>query len=206
MPNESTVALTGWGSTQDCSIPVYPTLSSARFELRPFTMRDIEPLTSMAREHRVADTAIGFPHPYTSQFARMWISSHEADWQARRALHWAATRHGDPRHLAGYAGLVNIDRERCQGELRFWVGCGVERRSDAQEWSAAVIAFAFGPLAIERVYGLQMCRHRLAGHVMESLGMRRVAALRKRVFPEGPMEDIECWSIHSAEWPVSLNR
>lgn len=142
MPTDSTVSLQGTKREKDSSRPAYPILCAARFALRPFAMRDIEPLTSMAREHRVADTTIGIPHPYTAQFARMWISSHEGDRQTRRALHWAASRRGDPHHLAGYAGLVRIDRERHQGELRFWVGRGVERHSDALEWSESVIEFA----------------------------------------------------------------
>jgi [ribosomal protein S5]-alanine N-acetyltransferase len=178
----------------------YPTLQAARFRLRPFAMHDIEPLTSLAREHRIADTTIGIPHPYTADFARMWITSHEKDWSTRQALHWAASRHGEPHHLAGYAGLVGIDLERRHAELRFWVGRGVERHSDALEWSEAVIDFAFNALGIDRVYGLQMHRHKLAGHVLESLGMSRVGSLRKRVFSGGLMEDVECWAILRPAW------
>lgn len=130
----------------------------------------------------------------------MWIASHENDWSARQALHWVALRHGEPRHLAGYAGLVAIDLERHQAELRFWVGRGVERHSDALEWSEAVIDFAFNALGIDRVYGLQMHRHKLAGHVLESLAMSRVGSLRKRVFSGGLMEDVECWAILRPAW------
>ena len=186
--------------------PGYPILWASRFELRPFALRDIEPLTSMARAHRIADTSIGIPHPYTAQFARMWISSHEGDWRTNRALHWAAARLDDPHHLAGYAGLVGIDRERRQGELRFWVGRGVERHCDALEWCEAVVEFAFSTLHFERLYALQMQRHKLAGHVLESLGMRRIGAVRKRVFPEGLMEDIECWAMQRAEQHSSRPR
>jgi [ribosomal protein S5]-alanine N-acetyltransferase len=178
----------------------YPTLNARHFRLRRFAMHDIEPLTSLAREHRIADTTIGIPHPYTAEFARMWITSHEKDWSTRQALHWAALRHGEPHHLAGYAGLVGIDLERHQAELRFWVGRGVERHRDALEWSEAVIDFAFGTLEIDRVYALQMRRHKLAGHVLESLGMSRVGAVRKRVFSEGLMEDVECWAILRRAW------
>jgi RimJ/RimL family protein N-acetyltransferase len=199
MPTQSTVDLKGRRSKNDPARPDYPLLRAARFELRHFAMRDIEALTSMAREHRIADTIIGVPHPYTAQFARMWIGSHDADWQTHRALHWAAFPHGDPHYLAGYAGLVNIDSERLQGELRFWVGRGVERCGDALEWSEAVIEFASRALHIKRIYALQMHRHKLAGHVLERLGMRPIGAVRKRVFAEGLMEDVECWSMQCVD-------
>jgi hypothetical protein len=71
----------------------------------------------------------------------MRISSHSAAWEARRALHWAALKVGDDR-IVGYAVPHNVDMERGQTELRFWVGCGVERNSDAVEWCAAIVEFA----------------------------------------------------------------
>jgi RimJ/RimL family protein N-acetyltransferase len=121
MSPPSTDPLSGAIVRKDQASEAYPTLNAVRFRLRPFAMHDIEPLTSLAREHRIADTTLGIPHPYTSEFARMWIASHQNDWSSRQALHWAALRHGEPHHLAGYAGLGGIDLERHQAELRFWV-------------------------------------------------------------------------------------
>jgi RimJ/RimL family protein N-acetyltransferase len=100
----------------------YPTLSARRFQFRPFALTDVAQLATLAGEHRIADT-----HPYTWEFARDWIRSHSAAWWGRRALQWAALRVGGER-IVGYAGLNEIDMERGQAEMRFWVGCGVERK------------------------------------------------------------------------------
>lgn len=81
-------------------------------------LTDIGRLAALAGEHRIYDTTIGVPHPFTMEFARMWISSHSAAWEDRRALHWAALKVGDNR-IVGYAGLNNIDTERGQAESRF---------------------------------------------------------------------------------------
>ena len=129
----------------------HPTLTTARSEFRPFMLSDIGPLAALAGKHRIADTTIGVPHPYTTEFARMWISSHSTAWERRRALHWAALKSGEDR-IVGYAGLNVIDTERSQAELRFWVGCGVERNSDATEWSAAIVDFALTSLNMNRIY------------------------------------------------------
>ena len=102
---------------------VYPTLATRRFEFRPFVLSDVGRLAALAGEHRVADTTIGIPHPYTTEFARKWISSHSSAQERCLGLHWAATKLGDDR-IVGYAGLDKIDAERRQAELRFWVGCG----------------------------------------------------------------------------------
>jgi len=124
----------------------------------------------------------------------MWISSHATAWEDRRALHWAALKIGDQR-IAGYAGLDPIDTHRGHAQLRFWVGCGVERKSDAVEWSEAILYFALTELNLRRIYALQLQRHPLAGHVLAAIGMQPEGLVRKRIHKEGLVEDIVCWAI-----------
>lgn len=177
----------------------YPRLDTRRFRFRPLSPADITPFSSLAGEHRIADTTIGVPHPYTAKFARMWISSHSEAWKARRALHWAAIHVGEER-IVGYAGLHNIDLQRRQAELRFWVGWGVKRHEDGAEWSAAVVNFALTKLDLNRVYALQLERHPLAARVLSSIGMQREGLVRKRVHKGGLVENIVCWAIWRGDW------
>jgi len=109
----------------------------------------------------------------------MWIFSHSAEWEGRRALHWAAIKVSDDR-IVGYAGLSRIDMQRGQAELRFWVGYGVEPTRDAIEWSAAIVEYALAELEMNRVYALQLDRHPLAGRVLSAIGMQREGLVRKR--------------------------
>ena len=157
-------------------------------------LTDISALATLAGEHRIADTTIGIPHPYTAEFARTWISAHPAAWEGRRALHWAALKMGEDR-IAGYGGLTNIDMERGQAELRFWVGSGVERKGDAIEWAAAILEFAWTDLRLSRVYALQLGRHPLAGQVLATVGMHQEGLVRKRIYKGGLVEDVLCWAI-----------
>jgi [ribosomal protein S5]-alanine N-acetyltransferase len=181
----------------------YPRLSTRRFRFRPFAPPDIAPLSALANEHRIADTTIGVPHPYTAEFARMWISSRSQAWEARRALHWAAVRIGEDQ-IVGYAGLHNIDLQRRQAELQFWVGCGVNRCENATEWSEAIVGFALTELALNRVYALQVERHRLAAGVLSTIGMQQEGLIRKRIHKGGLVEDIVCWAILRSNWQPNL--
>ncbi len=186
-------------STVTSSDP-YPSLQSPRFRFRPFSPADIAPFTALAGEHRIADTTIGVPHPYTAEFARMWISSHAEAWKARRSLHWAATQLGDER-IVGYVGLHNIDSQTRQAELRFWVGCGVKRHEDGAEWSEAVVDFALTKLELNRVYALQLERHPLAARILSGIGMQQEGLVRKRVHKGGLVENIVCWAIRAPARP-----
>jgi RimJ/RimL family protein N-acetyltransferase len=179
----------------------YPVLSTRRFKLRPFTYSDIRQLTALAGTRRVADTALGVPHPYTAEFARKWISSHPRDWVSHRALHWAAVemRSDADGRLLGYTALDKVDFERRQAELLCWVGYGVERKGYAIEWCLAVLEFAVDRLALNRIYALQLARHPFAGHVLAALGMREEGLVRKRIAKEGLLEDFACWGITPSE-------
>jgi [ribosomal protein S5]-alanine N-acetyltransferase len=189
----------GATSTGASSDP-YPRLSTRRFRFRPFSTPDIAPFTMLAGKHRIADTTIGVPHPYPAEFARTWISSHSQAWSVRRALHWAALRIGESQ-IVGYAGLHNIEIQRRQAELRFWVGCGVKRHENAVEWCEAVVAFAVTELALNRIYSLQLERHPLAARVLSTIGMQQDGLVRKRVHKGGGLvEGIVCWAILRSDW------
>jgi ribosomal-protein-alanine N-acetyltransferase len=177
----------------------YPQLTSARFRFRAFAFSDIQQLSTLASQHRIADSTVGIPHPYTAEFARMWIASHPVQWIHHRALHWAALAIDDidDRQILGYAGLNRIDVEREQAELRFWVGCGAKRKEHATEWCTAILKFALDRLGMKRIYALQLARHPLAGRVLADLGMRPEAYARKRIRKDDLIEDIVCWGIET---------
>lgn len=172
----------------------YPTLSTRRFHFRPFVLTDIAPWAALAGERRIADTAIDVPHPYTRELARVWIVSHAAAWKRRLALHWAARKVGEER-IAGYAGLSEIDMDGSQAELRFWVGCGVERRRDAIEWSTAIVDFALRRLNLNRVYALQIAGHARMARILASIGMQREGFIRNRICWDGLSDDAVRWAI-----------
>lgn len=135
----------------------------------------------------------------------MWISSHPTASDGRPALHWAALEVGEDR-IVGYAGRDKIDTARCQAELRLWVGCGVKRKSDAIEWSAAIVDFALTELTMDRIYALQFDRHLLAGRVLAAIGMKREGLVRKRIYEGGQFEDVFCWAIARRQEARSARR
>ena len=98
--------------------------------------------------------------------------------------------------------LNPIDSQRAQAQLRFWVGRGVERKSDAVEWSEAIVDFALTELNLRRVYALQLERHPLAGHVLAAIGMQPEGLVRKRIYKGGLVEDFVCWTIVSNDWRI----
>ncbi len=143
-----------------------------RFQFRPFKLSDITRLAAIACEYRVDVTSIGVPHPYTTEFARMWSRAATAK-ENTQSLHWAVTKVGDSR-LLGYAALNSIDLARRQAELRVWAACTAEHPMAAAGWSQHLLRFSFERVGLKRVYALQLARHPAAGQLLESIGMHPV--------------------------------
>jgi len=160
---------------------------------------DIKELVLLAREYRLSEATIGFPLPYTIEFARMWTVTQVEAWERGDALHWAVQRSVDQR-IWGYAGLTRLDTHRAQAEVRFWVGSGVSRHRVAVEWAKAMIDFAFTHMKLRRVYALQLQRHHSTVRVLSRVGMHQEGLVRKRIHAGGLTEDVACWSILSSRW------
>jgi len=178
------------------SEPLSPERGGRGFRLLPCTMSDIAGLVTDGGEGRTLE-AVGVPHPFWNEFARMCAASHAGD---TGALHWAVSRSGDGR-LVGYAGLNQIDLARRQGELRVWVAGGAGRLRGATECSEKVVELAMQVIGLRRVYALQLERYAAAGLILESIGMQPEGFFRKRIQKEGMLEDVVCWSILRKNWP-----
>jgi RimJ/RimL family protein N-acetyltransferase len=97
--------------------------------------------------------------------------------------------------LIGSVGLRDIDREHEQAELGFWIGREWWGHGYAREAAAAVIAFGFGVLGLNRICAHHMERNPAAGRVLQAAGMQREGILRQRVRKWGAYEDVVLYAI-----------
>jgi ribosomal-protein-alanine N-acetyltransferase len=99
-------------------------------------------------------------------------------------------------------GLV-IHRSHDSGELGYWIGKPYWGRGYATEAAAAVLDFAFGPLALHRVEATHFTRNPASGRVMEKLGMRLEGVFRDAHRKWGRYEDIAQRAILADEWAAT---
>ena len=177
--------------------PAPPTHRSARLLLRPFAADDapaVEPLVS-ARE--VAENTLTIPHPYPAGAAAAWIARHAAAWEAGTGVTYALVAHADGA-LVGAMGLA-IAPEHRRAELGYWVAVPHWSQGYATEAVRAVLAYAFGPLALHRVQAHHFVRNPASGRVMQKLGMRHEGTHRGAVLKWGRFEDLESYALLASD-------
>src|SRR5580698_9072671 len=128
----------------------YPVIAASRVRLRPFTLADISGLVSTVASHRIADTTLAVPRPFSALQARRWIETHPVEWRKRCAIHWAVSGLDNDR-LGGYVGLHDIQLDLGQAELSFWIADRLSRKDLGIEAAQAALAFAFTSLHLDTV-------------------------------------------------------
>ena len=170
-----------------------PTLGTARLVLRPFTADDAAAVEPLVRAREVADTTLTIPHPYPAGGAAAWIGGHAAAWEAGARLVYALTARADGA-IVGAMGLAIVAEHR-RAELGYWVGVPWWNQGYATEAGHALLAHAFGPLALHRVQAHHFTRNPASGRVMQKLGMRHEGTHRGAVLKWGRFEDLESYAV-----------
>lgn len=145
-----------------------------------------------------------------------WSRSTVADYEAllERCRGWAAE---DPRTtwdlalatregvLVGRVGLALKDAGR-QAMVWYLLDPATWGRGYATEASRALLAFAFGPLGVRRVYADVDPRNAASARVCERLGMRHEAHFVEDVEVRGEWCDTAIYALLAREWGCRSGR
>jgi RimJ/RimL family protein N-acetyltransferase/uncharacterized protein YciI len=177
----------GWSNILDEP----PTLRTARLVLRPFTPADAPSVQRLAGAYEVADTTTNIPHPYADGMAEAWIESHAPAFARREMIALAIT--GDE----GLLGAVSLRLEvaHARAELGYWVGVPYWGRGIASEAAAALTAFGFDHLGLNRIFATHFSRNPASGRVMQKVGMVHEGLQRQHLRKAGRLEDLVRYSI-----------
>ena len=165
-----------------------PRLVSERLVLRGFTMADAGDVQRMAGDPRIAATTTHIPHPYPDGAAEAWIATHGTEWaMGRRAVFAITSRESD--RLVGAVGLT-INKSQGRGELGYWIAVECWGRGYATEAATRVMELGFQELGLRRIQARHFDVNLASGRVMEKLGMRREATLRRHVRKGEEVHDV----------------
>lgn len=169
-----------------------PDLHSARLRLRAFAAGDAADVRRLAGAFEIADTTQTVPHPYPEGAAERWIADLAPAWAAGTGIAWAITARAGG-NLIGAIGL-RLTPEHASAELGYWVGVPFWNRGYATEAAAAVLAFGFGPLRLNRIQARHLVRNPASGRVMAKLGMRHEGRLRQATCKHDRFEDLDLYA------------
>lgn len=112
------------------------------------------------------------PHPYPDDGAVRFIEDIAGPKRA------AGTQYAfvmlDDGGLVGHISLKNVDRERGEAEVGYWVGRPYWGRGYASEAVRLVVAFAFEELGLRRLYAHVLAHNPASARVLEKIGFAPV--------------------------------
>jgi ribosomal-protein-alanine N-acetyltransferase len=169
-----------------------PEIHAARLRLRAFRASDAADVRRLAGAFEVADTTQTVPHPYPEGAAEQWIAGLAPAWADGTGIAWAITEKAGSA-LVGAIGL-RLTPEHAMAELGYWIGVPHWRRGYATEAGAAVLAFGFARLGLNRIQARHLVRNPASGRVMVKLGMRHEGRLRQATRKYDRFEDLELYA------------
>jgi ribosomal-protein-alanine N-acetyltransferase len=175
----------------------FPTLRTERLVLRSFTLDDAPRVQELAGAREVAATTLNMPYPYEDGMAEAWIGTHAAAWETRDRL-TLAIAHESAGLLGGIA--LNLALRHRRAELGYWIGMPYWNHGYATEAAAAVLAFGFGELGLNRIRGRCFATNPASGKVLRKLGMLHEGTMREDVVRWDRFHDLECYAILAREW------
>lgn len=167
-------------------------LHTDRLRLRAFDDGDAADVRRLAGAFEIADMTQTVPHPYPEGAAEQWIAGLAPAWADGTGIAWAITTKAQG-ELVGAIGL-RLTPEHAMAELGYWIGVPHWGRGYATEAGAAVLAFGFARLGLNRIQARHLVRNPASGRVMAKLGMRHEGRLRQSVRKHDRFEDLELYA------------
>ncbi len=149
--------------------------------VRSYSQADAESLAAHANNRKVwINLRDGFPHPYTLEDARRFIS---AALTMTPESHFAIAVEG--RAVGGIGFALHTDVERVSAEIGYWVGEPFWGRGIATEALKAVTAFAVREHSLSRVYAVPYEWNPASFRVLEKAGYVLEGTMRRSAIKDG---------------------
>jgi [ribosomal protein S5]-alanine N-acetyltransferase len=174
---------------------VQPVLQTKRLTIRPFAAADAVRLSALAGKHRIADTTVSIPHPYSPGQALEDIHKYTEEFNHGTGAFFALALREAPLELIGGILIKTIDRPHAQGELGYWIDDSYTGHGYVTEAGHALLDYGFHVENLNRICAYHMVRNQASGKVLARLGMKQEGHLRQLIKKWDVFEDVLVWSI-----------
>ncbi len=162
-----------------------PVIETVRLVLRPFTMEDVPFVVEYAGAEETYNGTLCMPHPYTTEDAVKWISSHDSQFFNGTGMQSAMTLNGQ---FMGVVGL-SISKAHNRAEIGYWLGKPYWGNGCTTEAVKAVVRYAFEELKLNKLTSRHFPQNPASGKVLEKAGFEREGVLRSEYLKDGQYLD-----------------
>jgi RimJ/RimL family protein N-acetyltransferase len=150
-----------------------PDLADDRIRLRPPVPADVDALTSAVQDPAIPRFT-RIPSPYTRDDAVAWVGAATSAWRRGEEAGFVIVGR-DTDTLLGGIGVHRLRSVDDSPFIGYWVAAAARGQGVATRALRLVVAWAFGPLGLDRVTAWVYADNPVSPRVLERVGFRRDA-------------------------------
>jgi RimJ/RimL family protein N-acetyltransferase len=172
-------------------------LATERLVLRKPTLADVNTMTRLANDRRIARNTRRLPHPYLQDHAVQFVNA-QAD--SERETVFLIERDFQP------VGMVGIDWRAPEApELGYWIGVDHWGQGFATEAARAAIDFTFEEFDIEHIVAGARVANPASRNVLEKCGFQWSGVELHRFESLGSSTPVDCFKLTRGVWASLKN-
>jgi ribosomal-protein-alanine N-acetyltransferase len=175
-----------------------PPLETPRLHLRRLQPTDAADVFAYASDPEVARYTSWEPHRSLADSQEFLLRAHAA-YERHEPYPWGLVDKATGR-VIGTCGLLEWSRRHHKAELGYALHRSYWGQGLIAEAAAAVIAFGFTRMELNRIEAFCLPENRGSWRVMEKVGMQREGLLREWVWSKGRYCDILLYAILRRDW------
>ena len=177
-----------------------PRLPAGPVLLRPFALGDLALVREAASDPSIVSIS-SVPRPYSDDAGRVFIRRQHRRARAGDGFSFVIAGDTVPARAAvGSIGLWLHEIDNGRASIGYWLVAHARGRGLAGHALRALVAFAFGELAIPRLHLFVEPSNVASTRTAESAGFYREATLRGWERIDGEQRDADCYALLRAEW------
>jgi RimJ/RimL family protein N-acetyltransferase len=153
----------------------YPRINGLLVNLRELSINDAMDISRLMT-YNISRSLWEVPYPYTIENALEFINSSHRDFKSLKAVNFAIQYKNNlesVNRIVGIIGLKNIDYDKKNTNLGYWIGEPYWGNGIATESVTLVINYAFSVLGLEEVYAYVYSENKASIRVLEKNGMTK---------------------------------
>ena len=188
--------------TREAPFTHFPTLTTARLQLRRMEPRDTEALYAIYADE---ETMRYYGEPYQSrEELDLALTLRQEDYAARRAIRWGIALK-DSDILIGSCGFHHFDEGHFRAETGYILNRAYWGQGIMAEALTAIISYGFGEMGLRRIEAIIDIANERSKGVLLKLGFQYEGNLRQRYRIGDRFEDEHYFGLLRDEWLARQN-
>jgi ribosomal-protein-alanine N-acetyltransferase len=177
----------------------FPYLQTHRLRLRNLRLADADAVFRIRGDFEVTKFNTGPAYTHPDQAGQLIVAIQQA-YQEQTEIRWGITLTNGPDTVIGICGYNYWNRRDYRASIGYDLARAYWGRGIMTEAVAAIIAFGFMHMGLNRIEADAHARNRASIRVLEKLGFQHEGVQREQFFENGVFQDLVLFALLRSEY------